>query len=203
MKNKELANTSKRPLFSTGTFAGAFGIIVFIGFGAYVSRAQAGKEKENPLTLSNVAMVDMQRIYNTSSAPRELDIKTQQIEQEAMDKLRAVASAPFLDQAELTEYSDLVGKGRVRRGHERGCVGQRALPVGEMHGIRQELFGDVVFDAFDFDFGNFLFVTPENGFDRYNFGRKFVKTARGNSAFGLPRRNVFDRALFAAFCVDT
>ena len=105
---------------------GVLGLALLIGVGAFVSRAQTNKEKENPVSLSNVAMVDMQRVYNSSSAPQELDIKTQQFEQEALDKLKSIATAPYLDQAELTVYSDLVGKSQLTEAQKKQIAELRA-----------------------------------------------------------------------------
>ena len=58
----------------------------------------------------NMAVVDMERLYNNSDLPQVLAQKAAQLGAQAQQRLDALADARFLDAKELQEYGDLIGK---------------------------------------------------------------------------------------------
>ena len=79
---------------------------LLIGGGAVVVHARPG----NAVGDDNIAVVDMERLYNSSDLPQVLAQKAAQLAGQAQQRLDALADARFLDAKELQEYGDLVGK---------------------------------------------------------------------------------------------
>lgn len=86
---------------------GALALALWIGGGALVSHAHQANNNGG-LAGCNIAVVDMNRVYNASDAPRQLDAKAAEYETEASQQLKKIVDARYLDINELKEFGTLL-----------------------------------------------------------------------------------------------
>lgn len=86
----------------------ALAVNLLIGVGAVMVHArQAG---DPPAAGNNeIGLVDLEKVYEASDAPGQLQQASAQIETDAQSKIDAMSAASQLSEAELKEYGDLVG----------------------------------------------------------------------------------------------
>ena len=83
---------------------------VFIALGTAHGRTKNDPQEEAPLTLSKVAVVDMGRLYDGSSAPKEYERNEQEVAQDADKRIKILGGIEYLEPAEIQEFLILVGK---------------------------------------------------------------------------------------------
>jgi Skp family chaperone for outer membrane proteins len=81
-------------------------LAMLVGGGAMVVHAVPGRAAGE----DDTAMVDMDRIYNSSDLPQVMAQRANQLAAQAQDRLEALSDARFLEAKELQEYGDLVAK---------------------------------------------------------------------------------------------
>lgn len=90
-----------------GTVASVLGFLS-VAFWARMGRAD---EPQAPSAqLNNVAIIDMTRLYDQSSAPQAFEQNYMQVMQEAEKKMKALEGVEQLQGVEIQEYVTLVGK---------------------------------------------------------------------------------------------
>jgi Skp family chaperone for outer membrane proteins len=87
------------------THIGVLGLALLIGAGALTVRAG-----ENQPAAPSIAVVDMNRVFQASDAPKQLDQKAAEIESAAVKKMQDIAAGAFLTQPEGKEYLQLLAK---------------------------------------------------------------------------------------------
>ena len=85
-------------------------LALLVGGGAMVVHAIPGHGVGDGVGGDNMAVVDMERLYNGSDLPQVLAQKAAQIGQQAQQRIDALSDARFLDAKELQEYGELIGK---------------------------------------------------------------------------------------------
>ena len=83
-------------------------LALLVGGGAAVVHARPGGCA--PADGDSTAVVDMERLYNSSDLPQVLAQTAARLGAQAQQRLDALADAKFLDAKELQEYGDLIGK---------------------------------------------------------------------------------------------
>lgn len=84
-------------------------LAMLAGGGAMVVHAIPGRGGDGPAN-DNIAVVDMELLYNSSDLPQVLAQRAAQLEMQAQERLDALSNAKFLDLKELQEYGELIGK---------------------------------------------------------------------------------------------
>jgi Skp family chaperone for outer membrane proteins len=86
-------------------------LALLVGGGAMVVHAIPGRTAagDGPGG-DNIAVVDIERLYNSSDLPMVLAQKSAQIAAQAQERVDALGDARFLDAKELQEYGDLISK---------------------------------------------------------------------------------------------
>jgi Skp family chaperone for outer membrane proteins len=84
---------------------GILGLALLIGAGALAVRAG-----ENQPAAPSVAVVDMNRVFQASDAPKQLAQQAAEIEGAATKKIQEIAAGAFLEQKEGQEYLQLLSK---------------------------------------------------------------------------------------------
>ncbi len=84
------------------------GVCVVVG----TAHGRAGKENQDEvnLNLSKVAVIDMGRLYDQSSAPKDYERNEQEIAQDADKRMKLVTGIEYLEPVEIQEFLTLVGK---------------------------------------------------------------------------------------------
>lgn len=87
-------------------------LALLIGAGALVSQARVAREARVQAAPgpNSLACVDMNRIYMASTAPREYDLKSVEIETEMERQLQGILAVPMLIPQELQEFGGLIVK---------------------------------------------------------------------------------------------
>jgi Skp family chaperone for outer membrane proteins len=79
--------------------------------GLILTRRGRADEPQSPtVPLTNVAVIDMGRLYDQAGLGKAFDLNALQVMQEAEQRLKALESADYLQGAEVQEYVTLVGK---------------------------------------------------------------------------------------------
>ena len=84
-------------------------LAMLVGGGAMVVHAIPGRAAGDGAA-DSIAMVDIERLYNSSDLPQVLAQKAQDLGAQAQQRLDAMADVRFLDIKELGEFGDLIGK---------------------------------------------------------------------------------------------
>ena len=82
-------------------------LALLVGGGAMVVHAIPGHAAGDG---NEMAVVDIERLYNSSDLPQVLAQKAAQLGAQAQERLDALADAKFLDAKDLQEYGDLIAK---------------------------------------------------------------------------------------------
>ena len=97
-------------LRTNGVHIGVLGLALFLGVGAWVSHAKPLDDTNKIGSMGNLASVDIDRLYNASGGPEELDQKEEELTQDMEMRLKKIVESPYLSGMELQEFAVLVGK---------------------------------------------------------------------------------------------
>jgi len=84
-------------------------LAMLIGGGAMVVHAIPGRAPGDPAA-DSIAVVDLEKLYNSSDLPQVLAQKANQLSAAVQDRLEAIETVKYLDEKELKEYIELVVK---------------------------------------------------------------------------------------------
>ncbi len=83
---------------------------VFIALGTAHGRPKNDPQDDPALVLTKVAVADMGRLYDGSSAPKEYERNESEVAQDADKRMKMLGGIEYLEPAEIQEFLTLVGK---------------------------------------------------------------------------------------------
>ncbi len=87
-------------------------LALLLSAGALLGKATPMRETQSGAPLANdpIAVVDMDRIYEASDAPQEMERRSLELQSETAQNISSIQAVPYLDQNELVEYVTLLTK---------------------------------------------------------------------------------------------